>query len=173
MRDKITTILEGGTPNNSIYQRILKWPEIINDDNIWETREVQLRRDLDITPKEYRIMAQVRDLARQPAHMANRVVTGKRRYGTRVSKEEAAELMAVGDTDLSEELENDLDWSEEDGFFDDDDGGDDEGQGVEGNGGCMEGEGSADNGPESLAENITNNDAQEASEGGGDAMDVS
>ena len=117
-------------------------------------------------------MAQVRDLARQPAHMANRVATGKRRYGTRVSKEEAAELMAVGDTDLSEELENDLDWSEEDGFFDDDDGEDDEGQGVEGDGGGMEGEGSTD-GPESPAENVTNNDAQKASEGGGDAMDVS
>lgn len=87
-----------------------------------------------------------------------------------MSKEEAAELMAVGDTDLSEELENDLDWSEEDGFFDDDD---DEGQGIEGDGGGMEGEGSADDGPESPTENIMNNDAQQASEGGGDAMDVS
>ena len=102
--------------------------------------------------------------------MANRVATGKRRYGTRVSKEEAAELMAVGDTDLSEELENDLDWSEEDGFFDDDD---DEGQGIEGDGGGMEGEGSADDGPESPTENIMNNDAHQASEGGGDAMNVS
>lgn len=172
MRDKITTILEGGTPDNSIYQRILKWPEIITDDNIWETREVQLRRDLDITPKEYRIMAQVRDLARQPAHMTSRVATGKRRYGTRVSKEEAAELMAMGEVDAFEELENDLDWSEEDGFFDDDDG-DQGGQGIEGDCGGTEADGPAEDGPESPAENVTGNDVQHAAGGGEDAMDIS
>ncbi|OCK79740.1 hypothetical protein K432DRAFT_426275 [Lepidopterella palustris CBS 459.81] len=95
MRDKMCIFLEGGTPDNAAYQRILSLPEIFTDDGAWSTKET-----IDMPEHQRILMKSVCELAREPVEPVDRAQGGKQKKGDAV---------------------DDLDWSEEEGFFSDSD----------------------------------------------------
>jgi general transcription factor 3C polypeptide 5 (transcription factor C subunit 1) len=70
LKDKMNTIIGGETPDNSLYQRVMEWPEL------WDDKEMAARYKAEVDDrqihhekrKEHEIMHNVRAAARNPRY---------------------------------------------------------------------------------------------------------
>ncbi|KAF2125524.1 transcription factor tfiiic complex a box associated subunit sfc1 [Dothidotthia symphoricarpi CBS 119687] len=129
LKDKMNTIIGGGTPDDSIYRRLIEWPELWDDKEIYDTYrdEVNNREIHQEKIKEHNVMHSARWAARNP------------RYA--FEKMEAAEQQAdeAEDGDIPEDMTEDpitaeaiLNEENNGSSDDEDDEDEDEGDGEDG-----------------------------------------
>lgn len=146
LKDKMNTIIGGETPDDSIYQRIITWPEQWEDKDIAATykEEVNDRRVHEEKKREHDVMHHVRWAARNPRYAFEKMeASGEQAREPEVEAEET-----MGDIDVPEDmtedpvtveefLDEESDIGENENGNDDDDGededeGDDQDEDVDG-----------------------------------------
>ncbi|KAL6706244.1 tau 95 subunit of transcription factor TFIIIC [Coniothyrium glycines] len=80
LKDKMNTIIGKGTPDNSIYERIVKWPELWDDKELAAEykEEVSDREIHEVKKREHEVMHNVRWAARNPRYAFEKMETPAR-----------------------------------------------------------------------------------------------
>jgi general transcription factor 3C polypeptide 5 (transcription factor C subunit 1) len=143
LKDKMNAIIGGERPDNSIYERVTKWPELWDDQEIYATYrdEVNDREVHQEKRKEHDVMHNVRFAARNPRYAFEKMEKNDE-GGRQVGETEGPEVEEVPE-DLTEYPEtaatiinegdggDDDDDSSEDGDDDDEDEDVDAGEGED------------------------------------------
>ncbi|KAL6173774.1 tau 95 subunit of transcription factor TFIIIC [Exserohilum turcicum] len=131
LKDKMNAIIGGEKPDDSIYQRIIEWPEL------WDDKEMAAQYKAEIDDRqirhekrrEHQVMHNVRWAARNPRYAFEKMETEHDQHGHPGEGEEPEEVdvpedmtedPVVADTVLNADIEADDNDAGEDGEGDDD-----------------------------------------------------
>jgi general transcription factor 3C polypeptide 5 (transcription factor C subunit 1) len=102
LKDKMNTLIAGGTPDDTIYERVQAWPELWNDKEIAATYkpEIDNRQIHQEKKKEHNVMHSVRWAARNPRYAFEKMEgVDEQRGESNVEEEEDA-----GDVEVPEDM---------------------------------------------------------------------
>jgi general transcription factor 3C polypeptide 5 (transcription factor C subunit 1) len=102
LKDKMNTLIAGGTPDDTIYERVQAWPELWNDKEIAATYkpEIDNRQIHQEKKKEHDVMHSVRWAARNPRYAFEKMESVDEQRGeSNVEEEEDA-----GDVEVPEDM---------------------------------------------------------------------
>jgi general transcription factor 3C polypeptide 5 (transcription factor C subunit 1) len=105
LKDKMNTIISGETPDDTLYQRVIDWPELWNDAEV-ATRykdEVNDRHIRHEKRKEHSIMYSVRAAARNPRYAFEKMEA----LGRQAQQDQAEEDQDPDDAEIPEDMQED------------------------------------------------------------------
>jgi general transcription factor 3C polypeptide 5 (transcription factor C subunit 1) len=104
LKDKMNTIIAGGTPDDTIYERIITWPELWDDKDIAATykAEVDNRQIHQEKKKEHDTMHSVRWAARNPRYAFEKMEAVLEQQRESIVDEEVEEDDAEVPEDMTE-----------------------------------------------------------------------
>jgi general transcription factor 3C polypeptide 5 (transcription factor C subunit 1) len=102
LKDKMNTLIAGGTPDDTIYERIMTWPELWNDKEIAATYKAEIdNRQVHLEKKkEHDVMHSVRWAARNPRYAFEKMEAVDEQSGASVADGEED----AGDVEVPEDM---------------------------------------------------------------------
>jgi general transcription factor 3C polypeptide 5 (transcription factor C subunit 1) len=106
LKDKMNTLIAGGSSDNTIYERIMTWPELWDDKEIARTykAEVDNRQIHQEKKKEHDVMHSVRWAARNPRYAFEKMEALDEQQQQQQSTEAADNAADVEDLEIPEDM---------------------------------------------------------------------
>ncbi|KAF2826829.1 hypothetical protein CC86DRAFT_349934 [Ophiobolus disseminans] len=106
LKDKMNTIISGNSPDDALYQRVIAWPELWDDQDMAATykAEVNSRQIHEEKRREHDVMHNVRYAARNPRYTFEKMEGANEQLRQSAEEEDAAEEVEVPE-DMTEILD--------------------------------------------------------------------